>query len=40
MLVATRRDAVAARTFLTGAMKIGRSPLEVTITRHLASFVD
>jgi transposase-like protein len=33
VLVATRRDAVAARTFFTGALKLGSSPLEVTTDR-------
>jgi transposase-like protein len=33
VLVAARRDAVAARTFFTGALKLGASPLEVTTDR-------
>ena len=33
VLVATRRDAVAARTFFTGALKLGSSPLGVTTDR-------
>ncbi len=35
VLVATRRDAVATRTFFTGARKLGATPLEVTTDRAL-----
>jgi transposase-like protein len=33
VLVATRRDAVAARTFFTGGLKLGSAPLEVATDR-------